>query len=92
MQPRALRWPKGRAIRRLVQKKLGFRALFGRLTQARDFESSLVHSLEVRSRHKRLLVAADGEIEAMETPLRYRIRPRALTVMVPERAAQKDAA
>jgi diacylglycerol kinase family enzyme len=71
---------------------LAFRALFGRLTQARDFESSLVQTLDVRSRHKRLLVAADGEIEAMETPLRYRIRPRALTVMLPQRAAQRDAA
>ena len=71
---------------------LAFRALFGRLTQARDFESGLLQSLDVRSRRKRLLVAADGEIEAMDTPLRYRIRPGALTVLVPEAEEAKDAA
>ena len=63
---------------------LALRALFGRLGEARDFQSASVHTLEVRSRHKRLLVAADGEVQAMETPLAYRIRPRALTVIVPE--------
>ena len=64
---------------------LGLRALFGRLRQARDFKSSSVQSLDVRSRHARLLVAADGEVEAMATPLEYRIRPGALTVIVPAR-------
>jgi diacylglycerol kinase family enzyme len=31
-----------------------------------------------------LLVARDGEVEWMDTPLRYRIRPHALRVLVPK--------
>ena len=31
----------------------------------------------------RLRVAADGEVAVMSTPLRYRVRPRALKVIVP---------
>ena len=68
---------------RLGLVTLALRALFRRLDQAHEFQSAAVQSLDVRSRHKRLLVSADGEVEAMETPLHYRIRPRALTVIVP---------
>ena len=42
-----------------------------------------VRSLRVESRERRLLVAIDGEVEAMETPLEFRVRPRALQVIVP---------
>ena len=62
---------------------LGFRALFSRLRQARDFEAITAHSVAVRSRHKHLLVASDGEVTLMETPLEYRSLPRALRVVVP---------
>ena len=37
----------------------------------------------IRSRRRHLHVATDGEVSLMETPLHYRIRPRALRVMVP---------
>jgi diacylglycerol kinase family enzyme len=30
-----------------------------------------------------LRVATDGEVNVMKTPLRYRVRPGALTVLVP---------
>ena len=62
---------------------LGLRALFGNLRQARDFEACGAQTLEVRSRHERLLVATDGEVQAMRTPLRYRIHPGALRVVLP---------
>ena len=62
---------------------LGLRALFGSLRQAHDFESCGAQTLEVRSRHARLLVATDGEVQAMATPLRYRIHPGALRVVLP---------
>jgi len=63
---------------------LALRALFGRLRQADDFMESSVGALRVASRrHKRLLVATDGELNALETPLEFRIRPRALQVLVP---------
>jgi len=62
---------------------LAARALAGRLHQGNDFESDAVRKLRIDSRHKRLLVAMDGEIETMDLPLEYRIRPRALQVVAP---------
>ena len=41
----------------------------------------------IETGHRRLLVACDGEVEWMETPLNYRIRPGALRVLVPEEKA-----
>jgi diacylglycerol kinase family enzyme len=62
---------------------LALRALFGRLRQADDFMESSVRSLRVESGRRRLLVAIDGEVRMMDTPLEFRIRPRSLQVMVP---------
>ena len=50
-------------------------ALFGRLRQAEDFVESRASSLRVTSRKRRLLVATDGEVNTMDTPLEFRIRP-----------------
>jgi diacylglycerol kinase family enzyme len=58
-------------------------ALFGRLRQAEDFVESRASSLRVTSRKRRLLVATDGEVSTMDTPLEFRIRRRALEVIVP---------
>lgn len=63
---------------------LAIRSLFGAMQRAKDFESVCVENFEIKTHHKRLLVARDGEVEAMETPLRYKIRPQALRVIVPE--------
>ena len=62
---------------------LAVRALFGQLLSARDFEAAAVSQLRIDSRHMRLLVATDGEVDAMDLPLVFRIRPRALKVLVP---------
>jgi diacylglycerol kinase family enzyme len=59
------------------------RAAFGRTGRQRDFVSlDGVEEIEIDSRKARLTVSVDGEAEAMDTPLRYRIRPRALTLIV----------
>lgn len=68
---------------------LALRALFGKLYQTRDFEAITVESLTVESRHRRLHVATDGEVNMLDTPLEYEIRPRALRVLVPA-SAEKD--
>jgi YegS/Rv2252/BmrU family lipid kinase len=62
---------------------LAVRALFGRLHQADDFEATTAESIVIETRHKRLHVATDGEVNVLDTPLEYRIRPRALRVLVP---------
>jgi diacylglycerol kinase family enzyme len=60
---------------------------FGKVSQARDIESFRVKELLVRSKTSRLPVALDGEVEIMHPPLKYRSRPGALRVIVPEHAA-----
>jgi diacylglycerol kinase family enzyme len=63
--------------------KLGVRALLGRLRQSRDFEALGLTSVTVEDRRAILHVAIDGELVPLRTPVRYRIRPRDLSVMTP---------
>lgn len=53
------------------------------LVDQRDLRNVATPAVEVGSRRKRLLVAFDGEIQWMQTPLRYRTRPAALRVLAP---------
>jgi diacylglycerol kinase family enzyme len=55
----------------------------GRLRQDRDFEALAVREVEVATHRRMLRVALDGELYRMESPLRYRVRPRALRVLAP---------
>lgn len=68
---------------RLALLGLGLRALFARLKQAKDFEVLAAQSLDIETRKRFLHVATDGEVALIETPLRYRIQPLALRVVVP---------
>jgi len=63
---------------------LALRALVGGLRDDKDFLALCSNEVKIETRHKRLRVAFDGEIEVMETPLQYRVRTRALRVIVPE--------
>lgn len=69
---------------RLGLLRLAWHALTGRLAQQRDFDALAVHELDIDTRHRRLRVATDGEVTVMQAPLAYRIRPGALTVLVPD--------
>jgi len=69
---------------RLGLLRFAARALFGGLKEERDFDVLLAREMTIETRHRHLHVAFDGEVEKMATPLRYRIRPGALTVMVPQ--------
>jgi diacylglycerol kinase family enzyme len=62
--------------------RLALRAMVKRLRQARDFRMATAPEFVVHSRHAHLRVATDGEVTAMATPLRYRVRPGALRVIV----------
>lgn len=63
--------------------RLAARALLGRLRQSRDFEALGLPDLMVEDRRGEIPVAVDGEVLRMATPVRYRVRPRDLRVMVP---------
>ena len=63
--------------------RLALRSVFGRLEQDRDFESIATTVLEVHDRRRRHhLLALDGELVDLEPPLKMRIRPGALRVLV----------
>lgn len=62
---------------------LVLRTLAGRLHRAKDFDALTAREIRVDTAQRVLRVATDGEITLMETPLRYRIRPRALKVVAP---------
>jgi diacylglycerol kinase family enzyme len=63
--------------------RLALHALFGRVDQAQDFDVFSVAEARIETRKRRLLLARDGEVEWMKSPLKYRIRPNALRVLVP---------
>jgi YegS/Rv2252/BmrU family lipid kinase len=63
---------------------LFLRTIFGRLRQTKDFEEITTNEITIETRKPRVLVAFDGEVEKLETPLRYKIHPKALRVIAPK--------
>ena len=64
------------------------RAIFGKPEEVRDFEAQCVTEAAVQCKKKHLVVALDGEVLHMRSPLYYRIRPGALIVRRPPREAE----
>ena len=62
---------------------LGCRCILGSVEQERDLRIFKAGTAEIGTRRRSLLVAADGEIRTMRSPLRYRTRPKALRVFAP---------
>ena len=63
--------------------KLVVGLVLGTWQQDEELEVFRVKAFTVTSRRSRLRVANDGELETMAPPLTYRIRPKALSVLVP---------
>jgi YegS/Rv2252/BmrU family lipid kinase len=68
---------------RLGLIRIALSALVGRLREEKDFLALSTQEVWIATRHKAVLVALDGEVEVLATPLHYRVRPRALRVIVP---------
>ena len=70
---------------------LAMRALLGR--ESAGLDELAATEITIAARRARLPVAIDGEVFTIDTPLHYRIRPRALRVIVgtPDDAATPDA-
>ena len=64
----------------------GVRGIFGKLDQQRDFITAYVTEAEISSNRAALVLSLDGETTTLPTPLCYRIRPGALTLIVPRPA------
>ena len=63
---------------------LALRAVVGRLRNDKDFLALRSDEVKIQTARKRVRVAFDGEIDVMEAPLHYRVRSRALRVIVPK--------
>lgn len=73
----------GHRLGRLATLGLVARAFLGRLEPANDFYARDARSVRVETKPAHVAVAIDGEVVPMRSPLDYRIRPRALPVVVP---------
>ena len=73
----------GRRRGRLALVQLALRALLHRLRQDEDFQVLTGPAFEIDTTDRRIRVATDGEVLVMDTPLRFRVHPRALRVCVP---------
>jgi len=76
-----------RARSRAKMLWLVVRALFRKPQAIDDFEAQRVTEATVRCTKRHLVVALDGEVLRMRSPLAYRIRPGALLVRRPPRQA-----
>jgi diacylglycerol kinase family enzyme len=71
------------ATTRLDVIQIALRALVGRLTDMDGFDAFSTSEAVVESRRSPVRVSLDGEVTIMKSPLRYRIHPGALRVLVP---------
>lgn len=67
---------------------LGWKTLIGGLKQWKDFEAVATEHVTIRTKRSRLRVAFDGETTLIRPPLEYRIRPKALKVIIPTAQAR----
>lgn len=71
--------------------RFGLRALTGHLKQEKDFRAVLAKEILIKTHHRRIRLALDGEVFVLDTPLKYRIVTGALRVIVPPDTADKAA-
>ena len=62
---------------------LALRTLLRGTAGARDLDAFAARALELHAREGRLQVARDGEVDALQSPVRFQVRPRALRVFAP---------
>lgn len=62
---------------------LALRTLMGTVSTQRDLDALCTTELVVESAAKQTRVARDGEVDLFDTPVKFRVRPRALRVYAP---------
>ena len=75
------------AERRVGLLRLGWQVLRKGADEVKELDLLTVDSTTIETRRTRLQVALDGEVIPLVSPLEYRVRPRALSVRVPEKAS-----
>ena len=72
----------------LTRAKAGLDLLFGTWRDNETIETVKARRATIYSMRSRLWASVDGELVRMRTPLRFAIRPRALSVLVPQPAPE----
>lgn len=67
--------------------RAAWQVIVGKVEEGDAMDSFLVTEATIELRRPRIQVALDGEVAPFETPLRYRVRPKALQVLAPRSAA-----
>ena len=70
-------------VGRLGLLRLGWRMIRRKLTPAKDFQLLCSDEAHVHTRRRSITVAYDRELERMNTPLTFRLKPDAIQVLVP---------
>ena len=69
--------------------RLGLRTLLRRLRPEVDYEVICSSDVTIETlRHHRFRAAVDGELERLQSPLRFRVGPKALPVLAPRESAR----
>lgn len=70
--------------------RLGLRTMLRQLRMQTDYEVFCARDVTIDAiRHKHLRAAVDGELERLQSPMRFRIAPRALVVLAPQESEAK---
>ena len=77
-------------VGRLGLFRLGWRMIRRKLTPAKDFQLLCSDEAHVHTRRRSITVAYDGELERMNTPLTFRLKPDAIRVMVPRQTSHEE--
>lgn len=70
--------------------RLGLEMLLGRWQEDKAIDIQSVPAVTIHSHKPRLQVMLDGEIQSLEEPLKFKIRPRALHVLAPPPEGEKN--
>lgn len=77
-------------VGRLGLLRLGWRMLRRKLAPSRDFQLLCSEEAHVHTRRRSMTVAYDGELQRMNSPLAFRLRPDAIRVMVPRETPKSE--
>ncbi len=69
---------------RMAMMRIALKAIFGGLSQEKDFLTVMTDEVRIETRRPNVRVALDGEVIMIKMPLQYSIRPGVLKVIVSE--------
>ena len=64
--------------------RLAWRLVMGRCRRGRDYDLIAARELQIETGHRRSLLAFDGEKRCENGPFDFRMRPDALTILMPK--------